>query len=82
MDIDFKELSNDQDIINRMTQFAKSIDQIQEVLKFAEEPGLYDKLSNEEKIKFNLLMSFSLNSLFWMYMRGEGTLLLLFLKKI
>lgn len=72
MELDFKELSNDEDMCSRLTKFAQSVDQIQEVLQFAENTELYDKLTNAEKIKFNLLMSFGLNGLFWMYLRAEG----------
>lgn len=77
MDLDFKELSSDEDIVKRLTQFSKSIDEIKESLKFAEDPEFYDNLTNAEKIKFNHLMSFGLNGLFWMYLRAEGTCLFL-----
>ncbi|XP_011504613.1 PREDICTED: nuclear nucleic acid-binding protein C1D-like [Ceratosolen solmsi marchali] len=72
MDFDFKELSNDSDIVDRLREFIVSVDEIQEILKFIENPEFYQQLSNMEKIKFNLLMSFSMNSLFWMYLRAEG----------
>ncbi|XP_058794505.1 nuclear nucleic acid-binding protein C1D-like [Phymastichus coffea] len=72
MELDFKELSNDEDMCSRLSKFAESVDQIQEVLKFAQNPEFYDQLTNAEKIKFNLLMSFTLNGLFWMYLRAEG----------
>ena len=71
-ELNFRELSSDDDIVSRLTEFSKAVDQIEEVLKFAENPELYDQLTNAEKIKFNLLMSFSLNSMFWMYLRAEG----------
>ncbi|KAJ8668803.1 hypothetical protein QAD02_000062 [Eretmocerus hayati] len=72
MDQDFKELANDESITNHLTQFTKAVDDIQEALKFIEDPEIYDKLSNSQKIQFNLLMSFGLNGLFWMYLRSEG----------
>jgi exosome complex protein LRP1 len=72
MDLDFKELSNDANIINSLTEFIKAVDQVEEIVKYIENPELYEKLSNVEKIKYNLLMSFSMNSLFWMYLRAEG----------
>lgn len=74
MDLEFEELSSDQDIVNRLTKFKESIDEIEKVLQFSKDPEFYDKLSNEDKIQFNLLMSFSLNGLFWMYLRAEGIL--------
>ncbi|XP_015605006.1 nuclear nucleic acid-binding protein C1D [Cephus cinctus] len=72
MDTDFAELSNDANLIARMTQFGNASENIQNFLKLSNDPKLYDKLSNSEKIQYNLLMSFSINSLFWMYLRAEG----------
>ena len=72
MDINFEDLANDQEIIARLQQMDSSVDKIEDMLKLAKDPELYEKLSNTDKIKYNLLMSFSLNSLFWMYLRLEG----------
>lgn len=70
--IDFKELAKDETLINKLKQFDSSIDQIKEFITNFEDPEYYDNLSNSDKIKYNLLMSFCLNSLFWMYLRTEG----------
>ncbi|XP_033230121.1 nuclear nucleic acid-binding protein C1D [Belonocnema kinseyi] len=72
MDINFDDLANDHEIIARLQQMHNSIVKIEDTLKLVNNPGLYDKLSNADKIKYNLLMSFGLNSLFWMYLRLEG----------
>ncbi|XP_014223903.1 nuclear nucleic acid-binding protein C1D-like [Trichogramma pretiosum] len=70
--MDFKELEADEAIKKKLTTMSQALDKIEEVFKFAEEKGFYEKLSNKQKIDFNILLSFSLNSLFWMYLRAEG----------
>ncbi|XP_011302487.1 nuclear nucleic acid-binding protein C1D [Fopius arisanus] len=71
MDPDFEELSNDTDLIARIKQFRDARERIGDTLQLAADEKFYESLSNEDKIKFNLLMSFGLNSLFWMYLRLE-----------
>ncbi|EFN68148.1 Nuclear nucleic acid-binding protein C1D [Camponotus floridanus] len=72
MDPDFEELSNDTDVIARLQQFSDAAFKIQDVVESISDPLLYEKLSNVNKIKYNLLLSYSLNSLFWMYLRAKG----------
>ena len=72
MDPDFEQLSNDVDLIARMKDFSQATDKITDILKYLDDPKLYDSLSNAQKIKYNLLMSYSMNTLFWMYLRAEG----------
>ena len=72
MDFDFKELASDETLVKNMTDFAKAVEQIEQTFKYADEPGFYDKLSRDQKIQFDLLMSFSLNSLFWMNLKLAG----------
>jgi len=72
MDPDFEQLSNDVDLISRLGKFHEATDKIADTLKLVDNPGLYDKLSKADKIKYNLLMSFGMNTLFWMYLRAEG----------
>ncbi|XP_063980443.1 nuclear nucleic acid-binding protein C1D-like [Diachasmimorpha longicaudata] len=72
MDPDFEELSNDVDLIARVKQFRHASEKIGDTLKLAADEKFYESLPNEDKIKFNLLMSFGLNSMFWMYLRAEG----------
>jgi len=74
MDVKFEELSHDTNIIARLKQFSEAAFKIQDMVESVSDPSLYDKLSNADKIKYNLLLSYSLNSLFWMYLRAEGML--------
>ncbi|XP_029039929.1 nuclear nucleic acid-binding protein C1D-like [Osmia bicornis bicornis] len=72
MDADFEELSNDTNLIARVTQFHDAAMKIEDTIKMATDPEIYEKLSDEDKIQYDLLMSYCLNSTFWMYLRAEG----------
>lgn len=72
MDANFDELSHDANIIARLKQLSEAAFKIQDTVELVSDPSLLDKLSNADKIRYNLLLSYSLNSLFWMYLRAEG----------
>lgn len=72
MDGDIEELSHDTELMKKMKQFHDATMKIEDTIKLATNPDTYENLSNADKIKYNLLMSYTLNSLFWMYLRGEG----------
>ncbi|XP_017756428.1 PREDICTED: nuclear nucleic acid-binding protein C1D-like [Eufriesea mexicana] len=72
MDTDFKELSQDTDIVTKVKQFHDTTLKIEDTIKYAVNSAIYEKLSNTDKIEYNLLMSYCLNSMFWMYLRTEG----------
>lgn len=80
MDAKFEELSHDTNIIAKLKQFGEAAFKIQDMVELVNDPSLFDKLSNTDKIKYNLLLSYSLNTLFWMYLRAEGMQKLSFLK--
>ncbi|XP_014602005.1 PREDICTED: nuclear nucleic acid-binding protein C1D-like [Polistes canadensis] len=72
MDVDYEDLSHDEELIWRLKQFHEATLKFEEKLDLINDPDIYDKLSNSDKIKYNLLMSYSLNSMFWMYLRTKG----------
>lgn len=72
MSVDLEELSHDTNLVNKLEQFSNAAFRIKDMVELVNNPALYDKLSRPDKIKYNLLLSFSLNSLFWMYLRVEG----------
>ncbi|KAK2577822.1 hypothetical protein KPH14_008891, partial [Odynerus spinipes] len=59
-------------INKKLKQFREAVLKVEDRINLANDPAIYEKLSNSDKIKFNLLMSYGLNSLFWMYLRTEG----------
>ncbi|KAF7387280.1 hypothetical protein HZH68_012957 [Vespula germanica] len=72
MDADFEDLSHNVELISRLKQLYQATLRFEDRIDLANDPAIYDKLSNSDKIKYNLLMSYSLNSMFWMYLRTEG----------
>lgn len=72
MDADFEELSHDTDLIAKVKLFRDATLQIEDTIRLAGNPEIYEKLSNADKVKYNLLMSYSINSMYWMYLRAEG----------
>ncbi|XP_051173376.1 nuclear nucleic acid-binding protein C1D-like [Leptopilina boulardi] len=72
MDINFEDLNKDQGIIDQLERINNSVNHIEDILKSVNDPEIYNELSKNDKIKYNLLMSFSLNSLIWMHLRLEG----------
>jgi len=70
--VDFEELSHDTNLIAKLEQFSSAAFKVQDLVEVASDPLLFDKLSAADKIKYNLLLSYSLNSLFWMYLKAEG----------
>lgn len=72
MNADFEELSHDENLIARLQQFGEAAFKIQDMVELISDPSVFDKLSNSDKINYKLLLSYSFNSLFWMYLRAEG----------
>jgi exosome complex protein LRP1 len=66
------ELSADADFTSRIKNFHDSVNRIADLLQTACENDIYEKLDIDDRIKYDLLMSYSLNSLFWLYLRTQG----------
>lgn len=72
MDMELEELSHDAVLIARMKTFRDSTLKIEETVKLLTGSPVYEELTKADKIKHDLLLSYTLNSLFWMYLRAEG----------
>jgi exosome complex protein LRP1 len=70
--MDFGELSTDADFTSKIKNFHDSVNRIGELLQTACEKDVYEKLDIDDRIKYDLLLSYSLNSLFWLYLRTQG----------
>lgn len=70
--MDFGELSTDTDFTSRIKNFHDSVNRIGELLQTVCEKDAYEKLNIDDRIKYDLLLSYSLNSLFWLYLRTQG----------
>ncbi|XP_050542127.1 nuclear nucleic acid-binding protein C1D-like [Daktulosphaira vitifoliae] len=71
LDLD-EDLLNDQNLIGSIQNLDHSITNIQTLLESRLSID-YSSLTVEEKIKHDILIAFALNSLYWMYLRLDGT---------
>lgn len=71
LDLD-EDLLKDEELVNSIQNLDKSIVDIETLLE-SQIVIDYTSLSVEEKIKHDLLNVFALNSLYWMYLRLDGT---------
>jgi exosome complex protein LRP1 len=70
--MDLSELTADVDFTSRIKNFRESVTRIGELLKDACEKDVYEKLDIGDRVKYDLFLSYSLNSLFWLYLRTQG----------
>lgn len=64
--MDFGELKNDTDFVAKATNLQNALDKIEERISTVCDFPNYDDLSTEEKVKYDLFLSYSINSLYWM----------------
>lgn len=71
MDFDFGELKNDDNFVSKVKATSEAIAKIEAAIKNAAEVKI-DELSTEDKIKHDLFLVYSVNSLYWMYLKING----------
>lgn len=70
--MDFGQLSNDADLRTKVTNITDSLTAIDSTIDATIDFANYEDLSTEEKVKYDLYLSFSLNSLYWAYCKVQG----------
>lgn len=70
--IDFGELKNDTNFVNKVTNISATLDKIEESIQQMLEVRDYERLSTQEKVKYDLYLSYAINSLYWMYVKIQG----------
>ncbi|KAF2885247.1 hypothetical protein ILUMI_20913 [Ignelater luminosus] len=70
--MDFEDLKDDKEIQLKITNLHNSVDNIEKILDFALNSDVYEKLNTEDKVNYNLFMGYTLNTLFWLYLRTKG----------
>lgn len=63
--MNFGELENDKEFISKATNLSKAIDDVKNAIETACNFTNYEELSKDDQIKFDLFLSYSINSLFW-----------------
>lgn len=72
-DFDYGELKNDTAFIKKNETLSECIERIRQNLAVAREDYKnYESFSLEEKVKYDLHLSYSINSLYWMYYKIIG----------
>lgn len=71
MDVDFGELKNDVNFVSKVHATTEAIAKIEKAIKDASEVKTED-LSTEDKIKFDIFLTYAMNSLYWMYLKING----------
>ncbi|KAL5275522.1 hypothetical protein ACFFRR_001412 [Megaselia abdita] len=74
MTFDFKELKNDANFVATVDHLTKNLDAVEESIRAASSfpTTEYDLMPVEEKVKYDSYMSYTINSLYWMYTRLQG----------
>lgn len=70
--MDFADLQNDEQIKNKVTNLHNSVQKIRNLLDLAYKENISNKLTTSEKIDYDLFLSYSLDTLYWMYLRTKG----------
>lgn len=70
--MDFGELSNDTELRTKVTNITDSLAQIESTIDATVEFANYEDLSTEEKVKYDLYLSYAVNSLYWTYCKLQG----------
>lgn len=75
MDVDspsYDDLSQEKDLIEKLNYFKDQVKNLENVLKPFYESDIYSELTTEERIEYDVFLSFTLTSLYWMYVKTIG----------
>lgn len=70
--MDFGELKNDTEFIAKVINLQTSLNKVDEIITYACLFSKYDDLKTEEKVKYDLFLSYSVNSLYWMFCKLQA----------
>lgn len=69
---EFAELSKDAAFVATMRRFREHLTDMNKYIEIACSSSVYDDLNLEDKVKYDLFLTYSLNSMFWLYLRTQG----------
>nr|CAD7579046.1 unnamed protein product [Timema californicum] len=70
--LDLSELEAHTKLVSNIHKFHGSFARVSAMVDTLCDSGIYEKLDAEGRVKYDLFMSYALNSLFWMYLRTKG----------
>ena len=71
-DLNLGELAQDETFKTSVIKFHTSVDKVGDALQLCCGHDVYSSLSPEDQVQYDLFLSYSLNSLFWSYLRTQG----------
>jgi len=71
MNFDFGELKNDVSFVSKVKAASEATAKIEKFIKDAAEMKT-ENLSTEDKVKYDLFITYAVNSLYWMYLKTNG----------
>lgn len=69
---DYAELRNDEKFIKCVENFDSSLDKIESSILTAVAFKDFEELSTQEQVKLDNYLAYSINSLYWMYVKLQG----------
>lgn len=66
------DLCENDEFKGNVEEYVKRIEILGDIIKSCCESGIHSNLSMEEKVKYDLFLSYSLTSLYWIYLRTQG----------
>ncbi|XP_074028034.1 nuclear nucleic acid-binding protein C1D-like [Leptinotarsa decemlineata] len=70
--MEFGDLKDDKVIQEKLTSFHESVEKIGDLINTLLNADIYDKLSLKEKVDYDLFLAYSLNTLYWLYLRTKN----------
>lgn len=70
--MDFGDLKDDTQIQEKIQNLHTSINKIEKLLEPEVNSVILNKLSTKEKVDYDLFMTYTLNTLYWLYLRTKG----------
>ncbi|KAJ8942941.1 hypothetical protein NQ318_003827 [Aromia moschata] len=68
--MEFGDLGDDKSIQEKLTNFHSSVEKIDNMLNLVLNNDIYETLSLKEKVDYDLFIAYTLNTLYWMYLRS------------
>ncbi|XP_056630580.1 nuclear nucleic acid-binding protein C1D-like [Diorhabda sublineata] len=69
MSIDFGDLDNDKNIQEKLSNLHNSVEKIEIMLEKLRTADIYEQLSLKQKVDYDLFIAYTLNTLYWLYLR-------------
>lgn len=70
--MDFEDLNDDVQIKEKITQVHDSVNKIKQILNLAYKSNVQEQLNTMDKVNYDLFLSYTLNTLYWIYLRTKG----------